>query len=252
MRTALVRLLGWRSLPFHGDPTLHDRWRWVRRHLPGGRARVLDAGSGTGNIATCTAKLGHEVLGLSNNEEWNALARERAAIVGADGLRIQSFDLRELRTRGGELGRFDVVVCCELIEHVREDAALVADLASVLAPGGRLLLTTPSADHPPLVDEHLDDRDEGGHVRFGYAEADLRRIVEAAGLRVVEVDGVSGLVSRQLTNLMRVLKRRSYALAWAGTLPLRAVQPLDRPLTRLAGRPWLSIAVVAERPASAG
>jgi SAM-dependent methyltransferase len=228
---------------------LHDRWRWVRARLPGGRSRVLDAGSGTGNIATCTAKLGHEVLGLSITEEWNELARERAAIVGAETLRIQEFDLRDLRDRGGELGRFDVVVCCELIEHVRDDAALVADLASVLEPGGRLLLTTPSNDHRPLVDEHVVE-EEGGHVRFGYSEGDLRAIVERAGLRVVEVGGVSGVISQQLTNLMRVIKRRSYALAWAVTLPLRALQLLDRPLTRTLRRPWLSVGVVAERPVS--
>jgi 2-polyprenyl-3-methyl-5-hydroxy-6-metoxy-1,4-benzoquinol methylase len=40
-------------------------------------------------------------------------------------------------------GQFDMIFCCEVIEHVPDDRAFAGTLTTLLAPGGRLVGTTP-------------------------------------------------------------------------------------------------------------
>jgi SAM-dependent methyltransferase len=71
---------------------------------------------------------------------------------------------------------FDACLCSEVLEHVASDAAAAAELARVLRPGGRLLVSvpTPPAPHDP------------NHVREGYTFAELRALLGAAGFEVVD------------------------------------------------------------------
>lgn len=243
MTYALVRLFGWRATLLHGDSTMFDRWRWLRRRLQGGPARTLDVGSGSGTMAIYASIAGNEVTALSFDEKLNTIARERARLCGVEP-RIMNADVAELPGLG--LGDFDQALCLEVIEHVKEDQELVANIARLLKPGGRLLLSTPWSEHRPLYGEEVSDVQDGRHVRFGYSEADIERICSGAGLRVERIDYVSGVLSQIHGSLMRRLIRRiGYAPAWVVTLPLRMVQVFDRPVTKLLRRPWLSIAAAA-------
>ena len=246
MQDLLVRLFGWRALMIHGDPCVWDRYRWVRARLRGGGLTMLDAGAGNGGFTIFAAKQGNECLGLSFSEAEMSAAARRAALCGTDRARFEIRDLREVGEEG--LGAFDEIICLEVIEHLLDDAGLMRKLAASLGPGGRILLTTPHLSHRPLRGERLSDSEDGGHVRWGYSEAGLRELAAGASLRAVEVGCVSGVVSQRLTDLQRRLAARNRVLGWALTLPLRVLQPLDRPLTRLLGYPHLSIALVAELP----
>lgn len=251
MRNVLVRLLGWPATVLHGDPMMVDRWRWLRRHLQGGPLRTLDAGCGSGAFTLYAARRGNAALGLSWDEGCNRVARERARILGLEGVEFLDCDLRELDRHANALGRFDQIICMETIEHIRDDRKLIADLSALLKPGGRLLLTTPDGGHRPLVgDEALSEEEDGGHVRYGYASSELRALLADVALEVVSEEGLGGLVSQQLANLTRLLGALNGRLAWAVVFPLRAAQALDRPLTRLLGYPFFGIGVVAERRAA--
>lgn len=46
--------------------------------------------------------------------------------------------------------RFDVVSAVEVLEHVDDDSSFVRNVASVLKPGGRFLMTTPNGDFRPV------------------------------------------------------------------------------------------------------
>lgn len=249
-RNLLVRLLGWRGLVLQSDPPTWDRYRWLRRHLRPGPGRVLDAGSGSGAFTLFAASLGRTAVGLSHDEAANGHAARRATLLGLTGrVRFRTVDLRRLPDVAGELGWFDQIYCLETIEHVRDDQRLLDDLAALLRPGGALLVTTPSADHPPLFGERLSPTEDGGHVRWGYTPAELTARCERAGLRVVATATLSGVVSQSLTNLARRLATRvGVRPAWALTAPLRVLLPLDRALTRLLRRPWLAVGVVGVKP----
>jgi SAM-dependent methyltransferase len=234
---------------FHGDPCVVDRWMFVRRHLRTGAARTLDAGAGNGGFAMMAASTGNSVLALSFADEELRRAEQRAVLAGLPQVEFRVGDLRDLDQFSHELGTFDQVLCLEVIEHLNEDEQLVRRLAGLLRPGGRLVLTTPSADHRPFLGEHVSPTEDGGHVRWGYTPERLAEIVEAAGLTLVAQGAVSGFVSQKLTNLMRRGQRIHMALGWAMVLPLRPLQLIDRPLTQLLRWPYASVVAVAARSA---
>jgi SAM-dependent methyltransferase len=119
----------------------------VARHLAereragGARPRVLEVGSGMGYLTYALARRGYPVLGVDLSRA--AVERARAAY----GDLYQCGDVSGLA--GGD-ARYDLAVMNELIEHVRDPAAVLRAVAGVLAPGGEILVTTPDKGyHPP-------------------------------------------------------------------------------------------------------
>lgn len=244
MSDALVRVVGWPATILHGDAAVFDRWRWVRDNLAAGPVRTLDAGCGSGAFSLYAARRGNRVLGLSFDRENHDKAVRRAAMLGLTNVEFRVGDLRRLDEFGGELGTFDQIICLETIEHILDDQKLVTDLAARLNPGGRLLLTTPYKHYKPLLGDRLSEVEDGGHVRYGYTRDELEALFTRAGLAVEREEYLSGWVTQRLINLFRRLGRVSPALGWALTLPLRAGQAVDRPLTNALSYPYLSVALV--------
>lgn len=78
---------------------------------------------------------------------------------------------------------YDVVICADVIEHLASPDRLIAFLRGVLAPEGRLVLSTPERDilyGPDAVRSPNPD-----HVRE-WNRAELRKLLSAHGLRVIE------------------------------------------------------------------
>jgi SAM-dependent methyltransferase len=193
------------------------------------------------------AERNNDVTAISYSEADQARARRRAMRIGLEGIRFEVRDLRDLGRHAAELGRYDQVICLEVIEHIADDRKLLRDLAALMCPGGRLLLTTPYLDHVPFFGEVVSGREDGHHVRAGYTHEGMEELLGEAGFRVTSRAFLSGVVSQWLFNLMYRFDAVRPHLGWAVTLPLRVLRPLDGPLTRLIGRPHLAIAVVAER-----
>jgi len=210
----LVRAFGWRGLLYHGDTAVTDRFKWIRRHLLPGRLRTLDAGTGNGVFAIYAATIGNDVLGLTFDSAEVEKASRRAARMDVPGLRFEVHDLRALGPSVERLGTFDQILCLETIEHIRGDRRLIAALAALLNPNGRLLLTTPSAEHRPLYGESVSPTEDGGHVRWGYSHEELRDLLRTAGLEVLTEGFVTGLVSQGAMNLKYRVGPRSEVLGW--------------------------------------
>lgn len=168
-------------------------------------------------------------------------------MIGLNGIGFRVRDLRQLDRFADELGRYDQVVCLEVIEHILDDRKLLRDLASITRPGGRLLLTTPYRHHVPFFGEVVSGREDGHHVRRGYTHDEMEALLAESGFRVTSRTFLSGIVSQWLFNLMYRFDRVRPHLGWGLTLPLRILRPLDGPLTRVTGHPHLAIAVVAVR-----
>jgi 2-polyprenyl-6-hydroxyphenyl methylase/3-demethylubiquinone-9 3-methyltransferase len=99
---------------------------------------VLDVGCGGGLLAEEFARLGCAVTGVDPSEESLASAREHAA---HQRLAIG------YRKAGGEAlpfaaASFDVVYCCDVLEHVNDLRQVIAETARVLKPGGVYLYDT--------------------------------------------------------------------------------------------------------------
>jgi SAM-dependent methyltransferase len=128
------------------------RYSWAAR-LADGR-RVLDAGCGLGYGSKMLLRAGAaEVVGVDIAEP----VVEAASAAEEPGLTFQSADVAALHF---EDGRFDLIVCLEVIEHVHEPQRVIGELARLLAPGGILVVSSPNRDayvpgNPHHVHEYL-------------------------------------------------------------------------------------------------
>lgn len=111
-------------------------YQWARRTLVevAGR-RVLEIACGRGALTSWLAARGACVTGCDISEQALAQARARG------GSAYAACDIHKLPFRDGE---FDVLVCCETLEHTLEPDAALRELRRVAKPGATLLLTTPS------------------------------------------------------------------------------------------------------------
>jgi 2-polyprenyl-6-hydroxyphenyl methylase/3-demethylubiquinone-9 3-methyltransferase len=99
---------------------------------------VADVGCGAGTQARLWAGEGHRVHGVDINGPLIDLARERSA---RDGMLI-SFEVGSATALPWSAGSMDVCVLPELLEHVGDWRACLAEADRVLRPGGLLYLST--------------------------------------------------------------------------------------------------------------
>lgn len=248
----LVRVFGFRATLIHGDTLMWDRWRWLEPRLREHCGHLLDIGCGSGAFTIGAARMGYDALGLSWNERNQTVAAKRASIVKAQGAHFDVCDVRHLGERADLLCKFDVVVCLETIEHILDDHKLMVNIRMCLKPGGVLLLTTPNrgfrAIGPVPDDGHLSVVEDGGHVRRGYLEPDLRSLCERAGLEVDSISYCSGLLSQKVTYLLRVFSKLNRYLGWTIILPLRLLPVFDSALGQVFRWPPYSICLQGRKP----
>jgi 2-polyprenyl-6-hydroxyphenyl methylase/3-demethylubiquinone-9 3-methyltransferase len=99
---------------------------------------VLDVGCGGGLMSEPLARLGARVTGIDPGEKNIAIARDHAAPQGLD-IHYRVTTAEELVADGAQ---FDAVVCLEVVEHVPDVAAFIKTCASLVRPGGILILST--------------------------------------------------------------------------------------------------------------
>jgi SAM-dependent methyltransferase len=104
-------------------------------------------------------------------------------------------------------GEFDVMTCGEVIEHLENPGGLFRTAADVLAPGGRLVITTPNPYYRSFVrDDHKGRfRSSVDHVTLLFPSG-IAEMAERAGLKF---DSYRGLMGSRLT---RLVPKLSYAL----------------------------------------
>jgi ubiquinone/menaquinone biosynthesis C-methylase UbiE len=157
--------------------------------------RVLDLGCGEGDFTVWLAEAGARVLGVDVAEA--ALRRARRRHPGVE------FELAPI---DGELplpdASYDVVWASEVIEHVADTGRWLSEVRRVLAPGGRLLVTTPSHGRLRLALGGIERYSEplGDHLHL-YSARSLRGLLEKFDFDQVQVRGGGGppLLRRLLT-----------------------------------------------------
>jgi len=208
--------------------------------------RALDLGCGTGVMLDRLGQRYPRVTGLDISQEM-----------------LEGFDLSALRPGlavtllRGDMGAlplrtasFDVIVCRSALHHMEDEHAVLAEIARVLKPDGRLVLGEPANDNvltraarafvrrrPSYGKIHTIDR--------AYTRRQLRDLLTGAGLRVVREVRFGFLAYPLCDNpeLVPVLKHLPYTGAIAAAL--RAV---DRGLSHvplLRTQSWYTLLEVA-------
>jgi 2-polyprenyl-6-hydroxyphenyl methylase / 3-demethylubiquinone-9 3-methyltransferase len=120
------------------------RFGYMRRvlakelHLVPAALRALDVGCGGGLLAEEFARLGCQVVGVDPSEQSLTAARKHAADQGLT-IEYQCAPGEALPFAGAS---FDVVYCCDVLEHVDDPRRVIAESARVLKPGGTYLFDT--------------------------------------------------------------------------------------------------------------
>jgi 2-polyprenyl-3-methyl-5-hydroxy-6-metoxy-1,4-benzoquinol methylase len=157
--------------------------------------RMLDAGCGSGILAAMAAEApitpGTRVLGVDANPaaiEFASRTFDRPNLSFRLGLVDELDELNE------PPGSFEKISFLEVIEHLSraQGGTILAQFAHLLAPGGRLVLTTPNRRSPwPLIEWLLDrlrlvPQLSGEQHEVLYDLDELRAMGEAAGLVLAE------------------------------------------------------------------
>jgi 2-polyprenyl-3-methyl-5-hydroxy-6-metoxy-1,4-benzoquinol methylase len=213
------------------------RYAWAAPLVAG--ARVLDAGCGTGYGAAMLAEAGAaEVVGVDVAEAVVEAARSRA------GARL-AFSRADLVRLPFEAGSFDVVTCFEVIEHVLDPVAVLAELARALAPDGVLAISSPNADRYPPGNPHHVREFTTSEFRALLAEqfAEVRLLAQHQWISsavLAERDLEPGAVAvRTVKATGRRLGSEAYTVALAGAGPLPEAGPTAALTGTVEVRRWL-------------
>ena len=178
-------------------------------HL-GGSKRVLDVGTGEGQVARLAATGGATVVaGVDPTWAQLSVARERAGGPVYARAAAAHLPFRD--------GAFDTVMACLVFEHIDDPVTAIAEVARVLDAGGRFLFFL---NHPLLqtpgsgwIDDHILEEQ---YWRIGPY------LVEDTSLEEVEKDVFIPFVHRPLSRYVN-------AMAGAGLLVTRMEEPAPPP-----------------------
>ncbi|HKX90927.1 MAG TPA: bifunctional 2-polyprenyl-6-hydroxyphenol methylase/3-demethylubiquinol 3-O-methyltransferase UbiG [Sphingomicrobium sp.] len=167
------------------------------RRTPLDGRTALDVGCGAGLLAEPLARLGAQVTGIDAAPALIAVAREHAAAMGL-AIDYRAGDVGELE------GRFDLVTCMEVIEHVIDPASFLDELARRLAPGGLLILSTPNQTNWSrlmmiTLGEGLGRIPKGTHDFSKFIPpVRMKQFMADAGLKCLDFEGIAWSPTRGL------------------------------------------------------
>ena len=176
----------WQRLPAELDhPDLELRRDFLLAHTRAGQ-RALDLGCGDGTFTEILAAAGTDAVGADVAPA--ALERARG--------RYPELEFRLIGVEGAlpfEDGAFGLVWASEVFEHIADTAPWLSEVRRVLAPGGRLVITTPSHGRVRLLLGGIERFSQplGDHLHL-YTKRSLLTLLGEFGFGQVRVRSAAG------------------------------------------------------------
>ncbi|MBT8399684.1 MAG: class I SAM-dependent methyltransferase [Rhodothermia bacterium] len=147
--------------------------------------RVLDAGTGFGQYAYYMLRKfpRAQILAVDIKEDYVEMA---ASFIGTTAHAGRADFAVDDLTRLEATGPFDVILSVDVMEHIENDEGVFRNFERVLAPGGFVLINTPSDQGGSAVQDEGDQSFIGEHVRDGYSVSDLSAKLHRAGMTTVK------------------------------------------------------------------
>ena len=178
-----------------------DRYNhWIYEQIADSLGRrILEVGSGTGNITNFLSHGGREVVATdvvpSYRHTLSNLFSERSNVL------VRRYDLSEEAPREFLDNPFDTVVCLNVLEHIKDDMFALEQLRAALKPEGRLALLVPA--HRILYGEF--DKAVGHYRRYEKSELTIK--LDESGFKVESMHFFSMLATLPWLINGRLLKR---------------------------------------------
>jgi SAM-dependent methyltransferase len=181
----------------------------VGARVPPGGA-VLDLGAGFGFLVAALRDAGLASCGLERSAFAASRARHRSALAVGDAERPLPF----------ADAAFAAITFCDVVEHVRDPVATLAECRRVLAPGGWLLVITLNAHSVarPLLGRSWAWHRDPTHLHM-FSRGSLRRALGAAGFAPPRIRTVFNLLTVGESNpLLKPLRALPLLVAvpWVG------------------------------------
>jgi 2-polyprenyl-6-hydroxyphenyl methylase/3-demethylubiquinone-9 3-methyltransferase len=114
--------------------------KWIGVHYKSGfrNIKALDVGCGGGLLSEELSKIGLKVTGVDPSKKSIIIAREHAK---RDGLNIEYQEAYGEQLPFAE-GQFDLLFCCDVLEHVKDVRKVISEISRVLKKGGLFFFDT--------------------------------------------------------------------------------------------------------------
>ncbi len=176
-----------------------DVKKWTRTRI--NESEILDAGSGFGQYSYFLSALKPKanITGVDVKEEQIEDCNKFFKNIGRTNTFFKTCDLTTFR----ENEKFDLILCVDVMEHIKDDVKVFENFCSSLKQGAMLLISTPSDQGGS--DAHGHDGGEsfiGEHVRDGYNIKEIGEKLLKAGFSKVDtrfVYGIPGKISWRLS-----------------------------------------------------
>ena len=144
----------------------------LKKYFPG-FCSILDIGCGTGFVLSKISEEFSKAKLYGSDIFIEALKIAQGKLSPASVL--MQMDARKIPYQD----EFDVIIACDVLEHIQEDELVLENFARALRPGGGIILTVPQ--HPWLWSKA---DDEAQHVRR-YTASELPEKVGKAGFKIL-------------------------------------------------------------------
>ncbi len=184
-------MVPWQLQVFALSVRKKEKWLWVARQLrpyleP--EMRCLDVGSGVGTLSILQERMGGQ---------WDFTETDAGA--AAESRHMLNGPVHEVNIFDTQLkpGTYHLITVLDVIEHVPNPVAFLKRLHDLLAPNGRIVLTTPADDGGFYFWRRLADRvfgidmDAHGHEVEGFSLSEIQRLTDAVELRLVRANQFS-------------------------------------------------------------
>lgn len=171
-------LPGHETLDIMHEAPRYAAWQ-VERIAPFLGRRILEVGSGTGNISAELLATRPEHLVLT---DMDAAYRDQLTMQfgSSPRVRVDALMLPDPAAHSHyAVDAVDSIVALNVVEHIQDDAGAVATMREIVQPGGHVIILVPALQ---AIFGTLDT--ELGHCRR-YSRQSLSRLLQAAGLEVV-------------------------------------------------------------------
>lgn len=161
----------------------------IKKHLEK-HLEILDAGCGEGNISLILAQKNHSVWGIDVSKKSIILAKKKAKILNLQNRVVfLAGDLQKLTIKK----KFDVIICIEVLEHIKKDDSVIKNLFLHLKDGGLAIITVPSKNALLYKLKHIKEYDfRVGHLRR-YSQKSLADKLKNAGFKKIILEKTEGV-----------------------------------------------------------
>ena len=179
--------------------------------------RILDYGCGTGKLVEKLQKLyqNKEIYGVDIFNKVLSIAQKRKIA-----------NIIDLKKRHPPKNYFDLILCLDVLEHVKDDLALLRHLKTLLRKNGKLLLTVPAYNFLWSGEDYVSN-----HIRR-YTRVKLKKKISQSGFRIKKISYFNTFLFFPLIAVLltkRIFQPRTMYLSDIQNIP----ESLNKILTRI-------------------